>query len=107
MNRELKQHDQLYMKFKDLKIDYKQLLESFEKSESIRREQKEIMQGQKSDISKLKRAFRKSESKVAKMKQAQMQTQWTTADDDLNRSLMSRHSVKSMRSSRSRTPKRR
>ena len=34
---ELKQHDQLYMKYKDLKLDYKQLLDSFEMSEKIRR----------------------------------------------------------------------
>jgi len=43
LNRELKDRDQLYMKFKDLKLDYKQLLESFEKSEEIRREQKALI----------------------------------------------------------------
>lgn len=30
-------------KFRDLKVDYRQLIESYEKSESIRRDQKEII----------------------------------------------------------------
>jgi hypothetical protein len=31
-------HDQLYLKMKEIKTDYKQLLVSFENSEQIRRE---------------------------------------------------------------------
>lgn len=38
LTRELKQHDHLYMKYKDLKLDYKQVLDALEKSESIRRQ---------------------------------------------------------------------
>jgi hypothetical protein len=43
LTREVQKHDQLYLKFKDLKLDYKQMLDSFERSEKIRREQKQVI----------------------------------------------------------------
>lgn len=49
------QHDQTYTKFKDLKLDYRQLLDQFEKSETLRRDQKKLMQDQKQDVSRLKK----------------------------------------------------
>lgn len=38
MEAELKNHDELYMKYKDLKLDYKQVVDTLEKSEELRRE---------------------------------------------------------------------
>ena len=69
LRRELQNHDQLYVKFKDLKLDYKQLLESFEKSESIRREQKELIAKRDLKIKKLQQALKNVEREVEELKQ--------------------------------------
>ena len=91
------------MKFKDLKIDYKQMLDSFEKSENIRREQKEMIHDQKHQIRHLKNAVKKSEKRIKKLKVER----WNTDTSDFERSMTSRTSTqKSLKSSRSRTPKR-
>ncbi len=37
------QKDEQLLKYKELKVDYKQLVDAFEKSEVIRREQKQII----------------------------------------------------------------
>lgn len=42
-------------KFKQLKKDYKQLLEAFERSEKIRRDQKELIHSLKKELTKLRR----------------------------------------------------
>lgn len=43
------------MKFKDLKVDYKQMLDSFEKSEKIRREQKQVIYEQNKEMHQMKK----------------------------------------------------
>ena len=43
----LAQTDELHQKYRCLKIDYRQLLQSFERSEEIRREQKELINEQR------------------------------------------------------------
>ena len=48
------------MKFKDLKVDYKQMLDSFEKSEKIRREQKQIIYEQSKEISHMKKQLKRT-----------------------------------------------
>lgn len=42
-------------KLKQLKKDYKQLLEAFERSEKIRRDQKELIHGLKKELNRLRR----------------------------------------------------
>ena len=49
-----KDKERLSLKYDDLKSEYKQLLEAFERSEKIRREQKELIQGMKKDLLKIR-----------------------------------------------------
>ena len=58
LSSKLKQKDQMYMKFKDLKLDYKQLLDQFEQSEIERREQKEQIANNAKVIHNLKKLIR-------------------------------------------------
>ena len=57
------------MKFKDLKVDYKQMLDSFEKSEKIRREQKQIIYEQSKEISHMKKQLKRTQAKLKKLKE--------------------------------------
>jgi predicted phage gp36 major capsid-like protein len=92
------------MKFKDLKVDYKQMLDSFEKSEAIRREQKQMIHDQKHEIKHLRNALRKSEKLVKKLKSDRWNNE--VGEYDSRVSQMSRTSTqRSLKSSRSRTPK--
>lgn len=54
------------VKYRDLKVDYKQVLESFEKSECIRREQKDIIAEQKKYITKVKKKLLSYKDKIAR-----------------------------------------
>ena len=49
-----KDKERLSLKYDDLKSEYKQLLEAFERSEKIRREQKELIHGMKKDLLKIR-----------------------------------------------------
>ena len=67
----------MVLKFRDLKIDYKTLVDSFEKSESIRREQKDVISDMKKKLNLLK--VRAKETKDVKSSRQQSEKGSNTA----------------------------
>lgn len=63
----LNQLDSLHIKYKDVKIDYKQLLQSFERSEEIRREQKELIGDHKKQLRVYKAKHRRQDQKIKEL----------------------------------------
>lgn len=68
LQRELKDHDEMVLKFRDLKLDYSQLLKSYEKSEQIRRDQKQMIKLRGQEIQKLNKLLRQAERELARTK---------------------------------------
>ncbi|CDW90122.1 UNKNOWN [Stylonychia lemnae] len=70
-------------KFKQMKKDYKQLLEAFERSEKIRRDQKELIHSLKKELTKLRReAKEKEEEEEEEQEQAVKKGSRQTYQDD-------------------------
>ena len=61
----LAQTDEMHQKYKCLKLDYRQLLQSFERSEEIRREQKELINEQRQQMKHLKGKLKKQDAKMS------------------------------------------
>lgn len=63
LTRKLESRDEYMSKFRDLKIEHKQLLDSFEQSEIMRREQKVVINEYKKQIITLKKKVKKYKEK--------------------------------------------
>ena len=63
----LSKADETHQKYKSVKIDYKQLLQSFERSEEIRREQKELINEQSLQLKSLKSKTAKQDLQIAEI----------------------------------------
>jgi hypothetical protein len=55
------------MKYKDLKLDYKKVLETLEKSETMRRHQKEILNDQKCKLHRIETKMRQKDILVRQL----------------------------------------